>query len=156
MAARSIVSMPCASIWPDAIRLRSALSRIMLAETAEQLGLDGIERIGPLQAHDLADPFRAGQQQVKTNRWNYEQVHGGNIWGVVMQEASPSLAGWPRRLTMYLATLDCATSNPSLSSSPWMRCAPQSGFSILIRRISARSSVSTGGRPPRRRDFQRQ
>jgi len=27
--------------------------------------------------------------------------------------------GGPRRLTMYLATLDCATSNPSLSSSPW-------------------------------------
>jgi hypothetical protein len=24
--------------------------------------------------------------------------------------------GGPRRLTMYLATLDCATSNPSLSS----------------------------------------
>src|SRR6201993_1634976 len=29
--------------------------------------------------------------------------------------------GDPRRLTMYLATLDCATSNPSLSSSPWIR-----------------------------------
>jgi hypothetical protein len=27
--------------------------------------------------------------------------------------------GGPRRLTMYLATLDCATSNPSLSSSPY-------------------------------------
>src|SRR5580704_11033391 len=27
--------------------------------------------------------------------------------------------GGPRRLAMYLATLDCATSNPSLSSSPW-------------------------------------
>jgi hypothetical protein len=26
--------------------------------------------------------------------------------------------GGPRRLTMYLATLDCATSNPSLSSRP--------------------------------------
>src|SRR5260370_36464050 len=36
--------------------------------------------------------------------------------------------GGPRRLTMYLATLDCATSNPSLSSSPWMRGAPQSGI----------------------------
>jgi hypothetical protein len=36
-------------------------------------------------------------------------------------------------LTMYLATLDCAISNPSLSSSPWMRGAPQSGFSTLIR-----------------------
>src|ERR1039457_7673306 len=34
---------------------------------------------------------------------------------------------------MYLATLDCATSNPSLSSSPWMRGAPQSGFSTLTR-----------------------
>src|SRR5271169_4714582 len=54
---------------------------------------------------------------------------------------------------MYLATLDCATSNPSLSSSPWMRGPPQSGFSILIRRIKARSSVSICGRPPRGRDF---
>jgi len=56
--------------------------------------------------------------------------------------------GGPRRLTMYLATLDCATSNPSLSSSPWMRGAPQSGFSTLIRRINTRSSVSICGRPP--------
>jgi hypothetical protein len=36
----------------------------------------------------------------------------------------PWLCG-ARRLTMYLATLDCATSNPSLSSSPWMRGAPR-------------------------------
>src|SRR6202048_2894774 len=56
--------------------------------------------------------------------------------------------GGPRRLTMYLATLDCAIANPSLSSSPWMRGAPQSGFSTLIRRINTRSSVSIGGRPP--------
>jgi hypothetical protein len=64
--------------------------------------------------------------------------------------------GGPRRLTMYLATLDCATSNPSLSSSPWMRGAPRSGFSMLIRRTSARNSVSLCGRPPRGCDFQRQ
>src|ERR1700680_883037 len=62
--------------------------------------------------------------------------------------------GGPRRLTMYLATLDCATSNPSLSSSPGMRGAPQSGFSTFIRRISTRRSVSICGRPPRARDFQ--
>src|SRR4030081_176943 len=66
----------------------------------------------------------------------------------------PRLGG-PRRLTMYLATLDCAASNPSLSSSPWMRGAPQSGFSTLIRRINTRSSVSICGRPPCGRDFQR-
>jgi len=64
--------------------------------------------------------------------------------------------GGARRLTMYLATLDCATSNPSLSSSPWMRGAPQSGFSMLIRRINTRSFVSICGRPPNGRDFQRQ
>ena len=64
--------------------------------------------------------------------------------------------GGPRRLTMYLATLDCATSNPSLSSSPWIRGAPQSGFSTFLRRINARSSVSICGRPPNGRDFQRQ
>src|SRR5580692_4673868 len=61
MAARSIASMLCATIWPGAIRPLNRPSRIMLAETAEQLDLDGIERICPLQTHDLADPFRADQ-----------------------------------------------------------------------------------------------
>ncbi|WP_368509143.1 hypothetical protein [Bradyrhizobium lupini] len=56
MAARFIVSMRRAIIWP---RPLSRPSRIMLAETAEQLGLDGVERIRPLQPHHLTDPFRA-------------------------------------------------------------------------------------------------
>src|SRR5205823_11831315 len=64
--------------------------------------------------------------------------------------------GSPHRLTMYFATLDRATSKPSLSSSPWMRGAPHSGLSTLIRRISARRSASIWGRPPKERDFQRQ
>ncbi len=72
------------------------------------------------------------------------------------QEVRHPWLGGPRRSTMYLATLDCAISNPSLSSSPCMRGAPQSGFSTLIRRISTRRSVSICGRPPRGRDFQRQ
>jgi hypothetical protein len=33
---------------------------------------------------------------------------------------------------MYVATVDCATLSTSLRSSPWMRGAPQSKFSILI------------------------
>src|SRR6266567_4652001 len=64
--------------------------------------------------------------------------------------------GGQDRLTMYFATLDSATSKPSLSSSPWIRGAPHSGLSTLIRRISARRSASTCGRPPRERDFHRQ
>jgi hypothetical protein len=56
--------------------------------------------------------------------------------------------GGPHRLTIHFATLDWATSNPSLSSSPWMRGAPHGGLSTLIRRISARRSGE--------RHFQRQ
>src|ERR1700686_2873359 len=36
-----------------------------------------------------------GIEQVETNSWNNEQVHGGNVWRVVMQEGPPSLAGRP-------------------------------------------------------------
>src|SRR5712672_755111 len=35
-----------------------------------------------------------GIEQVETDSWNNEQVHGGNVRRVVMQEGSPSLAGW--------------------------------------------------------------
>jgi hypothetical protein len=33
---------------------------------------------------------------------------------------------------MYFATVVCPTSMPSLSSSPWIRGAPQSGFAMLM------------------------
>src|ERR1700704_5559505 len=45
---------------------------------------------------------------------------------------------------------------PSLRSSPWIRGAPHSVFTMLISRISRRISSGTVGRPPRGRDFQRQ
>ena len=67
-------------------------------------------------------------EQVEVNGRGNEQVHGGKVRRVVTQKGAPSLAWWPASLDMYLATLDCATSNPSLSSSPWMRGAPHSGF----------------------------
>src|ERR1700687_3145018 len=65
---------------------------------------------------------------------------------------SPGLM--PRMI--YLATLVCPTSIPSLSNSPWIRGAPHSGLAMLISRISLRISGGTVGRPPRRLDFQRQ
>src|SRR5271169_738052 len=36
-----------------------------------------------------------GIEQVEANGRHHEQVHGGNIWRVVMQEGPPSLAGPP-------------------------------------------------------------
>ena len=57
---------------------------------------------------------------------------------------------------MYFETVDWATSNPSIRSSPWILDAPHSGFSWLIRRMRSRNSRSIFGRPALFRDFQRQ
>src|SRR5258706_9919905 len=54
--------------------------------------------------------------------------------------------GGARRLTMYLATLDCAISNPSLSSSPWMRGAPpdkRAQLGVDLRSSSLRARLPT-------------
>src|SRR3972149_3780651 len=59
-------------------------------------------------------------------------------------------------LAIYLATLVCPISMPSLSSSPWIRGAPHRGLAMLLSRISRQISGGTVGLPPRRRDFQRQ
>ena len=50
---------------------------------------------------------------------------------------------------MYLVTLLSAMLMPSLSSSPWMRGAPQRGFSRHILRIRSRTSGEMTGRPGR-------
>jgi hypothetical protein len=72
-----------------------------------------------------------GIEQVETDSWNNEQVHGGKVRRVITQERSPSLAGRPPSFDHVLGDFDCATPNPSLSSSPWIRGAPQSGFSTF-------------------------
>ena len=74
--------------------------------------------------------------------------------------------GWPQRPrllwrtmaygTIYLETVDCATSNPSLSNSPWIRGAPHKGLARLMSRMRSRNSGWTFGRPARPFDFQRQ
>ena len=53
---------------------------------------------------------------------------------------------------MYLVTLLSPMLMPSFSNSPWMRGAPQVGFSRDILRISSRVSRAIAGRPgcPRR------
>src|SRR5499425_1328357 len=69
------------------------------------------------------------------------------------QEFSVGTGLRPR--TMYLPTLLSPMSIPSLSSSPWMRGAPQPGFSRHIWRIRARIWWEIAGRPGwLRRTFQ--
>src|SRR4029077_5226144 len=59
-------------------------------------------------------------------------------------------------LALYLATVVCPMSMPSLSSSPWIRGAPQSGLARLTSRMSRRISSGVCGRPLRGPDLLRQ
>jgi len=59
------------------------------------------------------DKLSAGQsdddediEQFKTDGWNYEEVHGGDVRRVVTKEGEPSLEGEEGRMAMYFATLD--------------------------------------------------
>jgi|GEM_PF-1556785 hypothetical protein len=109
------------------------------------------DEVSTIQPHD-----DEAIEQIKANgRDNNKSMAAMSSAWLRRKVRHPWLGG-PCRLTMYLATLDCATSNPSLSSSPWMRGAPQSEFSILICRISTRTLVFICGRPPSGRYFQRQ
>ena len=72
-AVHSIVSMQCATIWRNPTRPLRRPIRTMVAETAEQFGLDPVEWIGPLQAHDLTKPLDivlcALQRGTATKAW---------------------------------------------------------------------------------------
>jgi len=73
---------------------------------------------------------------------------------VVLEECSPGCEGDFGRRGMSRATVRCETLKPSLSSSPWMRGAPQSGFASAMVRTSFATSEPTDGRPVRPlRDF---
>ena len=78
---------------------------------------------------------------------HHEEVRRDQLLRVVVQESTPRWEGGFRRRTMYLATVTWDTSIPSLSSSPWIRGAPQSGFAKLILRINSRTSPSIAGLP---------
>src|SRR6267378_5628100 len=54
--------------------------------------------VGPDELSAAEPDDDEGIEQVETDRRNNEQVHGGNVWRVVMQEDSPSLARRPASL----------------------------------------------------------
>src|SRR5216684_2577194 len=51
--------------------------------------------VGPDEVSAAAPDDDEGIERVEADRRNNEQVHGGNVWRVVVQEGPPSLAGWP-------------------------------------------------------------
>src|ERR1700738_1035212 len=111
------------------------------------------------EPYDLSSAMPHDQQTIEQTERDCrhdEQIDRGDTVGMIAEERLPPWDGGPLRLAIYLATLVCPISMPSLSSSPWIRGAPHSGLAMLISRISPRISSGTVGRPPRGRDFQPQ
>jgi hypothetical protein len=95
-------------------------------------------------------------EQIEANGRDNEQVHGGDIWGMIAQESAPSLAWRPASLDHVLGDARLRDLKPELKQFAVDTRRPPSGLSMLICRMSARTSVLICGRPPIGRDFQRQ
>src|SRR5262245_37754260 len=111
------------------------------------------------EPQDLSPVVAHNQQSVEQSERdgrNDKQIHRRDPIGVLRRNVFQPCDGGSLLRTIYLATLVCPTSIPSLSSSPWIRGAPHNGLAMLISRINWRISVGTAGRPRRRLDFQRQ
>src|ERR1700736_5146865 len=109
--------------------------------------------LGDIRAYDI--PAIVGQndhhvEQPKRRGRDKERIDCSDAGGLIPQEAAPGRGRRtcvPRLRTVYLATVAWLISMPTLSSSPWIRGAPQSGLALLICRIRSRISRSTDGRP---------
>src|SRR6266404_6083152 len=111
----------------------------------------GASHIMLVEVHDLTAMLQKDHEHVGTTKKSTETRSKTWFWRNVRQVCE---GGFGRR-GMSRATVRCETSKPSLSSSPWMRGAPQRGFASAMVRTSFATSEPTDGRPIRPlRDFQ--
>ena len=73
------------------------------------------------------------------DRGNCEEVHRRNRFAMIAKESQPSLGRFGISLAPFIQRemVRSERSNPSMSSSPWMRSEPQVGFSRTMRKISS-------------------
>jgi hypothetical protein len=97
-------------------------------------------------------------QHSETRGRNGEEVEGDDGLAVVVKKCEPFLGcvAAPLRSREIAGDGSLGQDKPSFCSSPWILGAPQPVFSWAKRQINARSSGVILGRPPRRRDVQRQ
>ena len=99
--------------------MRSLIPRKCLGELARNpLGCRAPCYVDPDEISAVQPDDDEGIEQVESDSWNNEQSMAAMSGAWLRKKVRHPWLGGPHRLTMYLATLDCATSNPSLSSSP--------------------------------------
>ena len=128
---------------PDHIT-RSSIPRKCLGELAcNPLGGRAPRDVDPDEISAVQPDDDEGIEQVESDRWNNEQVHGRNVRRVVTQEGSPSLAGRPPSFDHVLGDARLRDLKPELEQfavNAWR--APKADF----RRSSAGSIRAAPGR----------
>ena len=84
-------------------------------------------------------------EDAEGDRGHGEEIHGRDRFPVIHKKRMPALdrLGISGRSLHPRETLRSDTSKPSMSSSPWMRGAPQVAFSAIIRKIRPRTSFDS-------------
>jgi hypothetical protein len=113
---------------------------------------------GNVEVQNAAAVMGQNQENVKNleaDCGHREKINGDQLLRVILEESAPSLRGRCVSADHVFADAAFRDIEPSLSSSPWIRGAPQRGFSRHILRIRSRTSREMTGRPGRpRRTFQ--
>jgi hypothetical protein len=84
--------------------------------------------VGPDDISTVEPDDDEGIEQVETESWNNEQVHGGNIRRVVAQEGSPSLAGRRPSFDHVLGDARLRDFEPELEQFAVDAWRPKAGF----------------------------
>jgi len=114
----------------------------------------GILPRGPRGGEDLLDSHRMHSTN-EVRAIDFVSVSDDILRSGVVGKGVDQLLACPLRgRTLGDVEVASETLKPSMSNSPWMRGAPQVGFSRAIRRMSIRISASIRGRPLRLRLFQ--
>ena len=90
--------------------------------------------------------YEEAVEHAEGDRWDGEKVHRGDGFAMIAEKGEPTL-GWLRIPGRSFYPTGDRSFQPSMSSSPWMRGAPQVGFSATIRKINSRISLQVCLRP---------
>ncbi len=114
--------------------------------------------IGDVEVRNLPATMQEDHEHVEHSEGRSrddEEIDRDEVGEVISEERAPSLRGRLRPTRHEPGNGALRDVEPSLSNSPWMRGAPQSGFASVMVRTRSAISDAMGGRPVRPwRDFQ--
>jgi hypothetical protein len=117
---------------------RERLAQLLDDPTARRMLRDvNVQDVPPVMTDD-----EEAVEYAESNRWHREEIHSRNRFPMVSKEDRQHLARLGSLGARFIQRemVLSESSKPSMRSSPWIRGAPQVGFSTTIRKINSRTS----------------